>query len=102
MEGNHTVAGRNPFCGTLKSWETIVCWYLLGNRIIPLGFSCEMEFATIHSFGLQKAIRLFSAHPLSWAVEILSLRVRKGSLSGFHKSYLKRPELRKLERPPEW
>ena len=22
---------------TLKPWETIVCWYLQGNRIIPLG-----------------------------------------------------------------
>ena len=34
----------------LKPWETIICWYLQGNRTIP-GFLrwCEMDFATIHS-----------------------------------------------------
>ena len=30
-----TVDGQNQFRTTWKSWETIVCWYLQGNRIIP-------------------------------------------------------------------
>ena len=33
----HTVAGRNPFRTTLKLQEAVVCcWYLQGNRIIPV------------------------------------------------------------------
>ena len=27
-----TVGGRNPFRTTLKPWETIVCWYFVGNH----------------------------------------------------------------------
>ena len=30
--------GRNP-APPQKAWETIVGWYLQGNRLIPLGFS---------------------------------------------------------------
>ena len=42
----HTVDGRNPFCTHLETMvETIVCWYLQGNRVIAglLGW-CEMGF----------------------------------------------------------
>ena len=33
----HPYCGWTKSCTTLKPWETIVCWYLQGNRII-LGF----------------------------------------------------------------
>ena len=32
------VEGQNLFRTTLKPWETVVCWYLRKNRIIPNGF----------------------------------------------------------------
>ena len=31
--------------------ETMICWYLQGNRIRPSFVGCEMDFATIHSMG---------------------------------------------------
>ena len=33
-----TVDGQNPFRTTLKTREGSACWYLAGNRIIPLDF----------------------------------------------------------------
>ena len=44
---SHTVDGRNPIRTTWKQWETIVCWYLQGNRII-LGFLRWREMDFVH------------------------------------------------------
>ena len=40
--------GRNPFRTTLKPWETMFCWYLQGNQIIP-GFLGWGRISSIHS-----------------------------------------------------
>ena len=41
-----------------EPWDTIVCWYFQGNRVIP-GFLrwCEMDFATIHGIDSLCALR---------------------------------------------
>ena len=52
--------------------ESIVCWYLQGNRILP-GFLrwCEMDFATIHS-GSKHVARV----AIGWAKATLAASTR--------------------------
>ena len=46
----HTVDGRKNVRSTEETVaETIVCWYLQGNRIIPGGFLRWCRISSIHS-----------------------------------------------------
>ena len=75
--------GWTTFCTNLKPRETIVCWHLKSNRIIPGFLGCEMECASIHdSYDHFWAWRTRMRHATGAICE--DLRAESGQITTVH------------------